>query len=321
MSMIPLPVDGRAVRQDEAMHVLVVGAGVIGLTCAVRLAEAGHRVDVLARDLPLETTSAVAAALWYPYRADPPELVTGWARTSFAQFADIAATDADSGVRMVAGTEVMRERTPDAWWADAVPSLRRLANPPSGYRDGWEFAAPVVEMPVYLRWLQKRLAAAGGTLTRMALSALPDRAPVVVNAAGLAAGALAGDPSVVPVRGQVAVLEQVGLDHWWLDGSAPTYVVPRSHDIVVGGTDEEGSWDRAVDPRAAADILARAIALVPDLAGARVLRHRVGLRPARPTVRIEEQRLDRRRVLHCYGHGGAGITLSWGCADDVVALL
>ena len=52
-------------------RVIVVGAGVIGLSCAVRLLEAGHRVDVLARDLPRETTSAVAAAIWYPYRAWP----------------------------------------------------------------------------------------------------------------------------------------------------------------------------------------------------------------------------------------------------------
>ena len=37
-------------------RVVVVGAGVVGMTVAVRLAEAGHRVDVLARDLPLETT-------------------------------------------------------------------------------------------------------------------------------------------------------------------------------------------------------------------------------------------------------------------------
>lgn len=309
------------VRHDVPVHVLVVGAGVIGLTCAVRLAEAGHRVDVLARDLPLETTSVVAAALWYPYLADPPEQVTAWASASFTQFADIAANDAGSGVRMVSGTEVMRQRTPDPSWVGIVPSLRRLASTPDGYRDGWEFAAPVVEMPVYLVWLHKRLAAAGGTVTRMALRTLPDRASVVVNAAGLSAGALAGDHSVVPVRGQVAIVEQVGLDHWWLDSSGLTYVVPRSHDIVVGGTEEEGSWDRAVDPRVAADILARATALVPDLAAARVLRHRVGLRPARATVRIEEERTDGQRIIHCYGHGGAGVTLSWGCADDVLALL
>ena len=59
-------------------RVVVVGAGVVGLSCAVRLLEAGHRVDVVARDLPLETTSAVAAALWYPYRAFPHERVAGW---------------------------------------------------------------------------------------------------------------------------------------------------------------------------------------------------------------------------------------------------
>ncbi len=58
------------------MRVIVVGAGVVGLTSAVRLLEAGHRVDVVARDLPLETTSAVAAAIWYPYRALPRDKVT-----------------------------------------------------------------------------------------------------------------------------------------------------------------------------------------------------------------------------------------------------
>src|SRR5919112_1316411 len=64
-------------------RVLVVGAGVIGLSCAVRLLERGHEVAVVARDLPLETTSAVAAALWYPYLAHPPERVAAWARTTY----------------------------------------------------------------------------------------------------------------------------------------------------------------------------------------------------------------------------------------------
>ena len=59
----------------------MVGAGVTGLTCAVRLAQAGHRVDVLARDFPLETTSVVAAALWYPYKALPQDRVTAWAES------------------------------------------------------------------------------------------------------------------------------------------------------------------------------------------------------------------------------------------------
>jgi D-amino-acid oxidase len=145
---------------------------------------------------------------------------------------------------------------------------------------------------------------------------------VVVNAAGLGARLTADDPSVLPVRGQVVYVEQVGLDRWWLDDRGPTYVVPRSRDIVVGGTDEEGDWSRTPDPDTAQRILGRATELVPVLKGARVLRHKVGLRPARASVRLEEERmLTGKRVVHCYGHGGAGVTLSWGCADEVAALV
>jgi D-amino-acid oxidase len=146
---------------------------------------------------------------------------------------------------------------------------------------------------------------------------------VVVNATGLGARRTASDPSLMPVRGQVVYVEQVGLDRWWLDGSVPVYVVPRSRDIVVGGTDDEGEWDRRVDADVAAGILARATELVPELAGARVVGHRVGLRPVRPEVRleVEEPAGGSARVVHCYGHGGAGVTLSWGCADDVARLV
>jgi D-amino-acid oxidase len=131
---------------------------------------------------------------------------------------------------------------------------------------------------------------------------------------------MAADSSVVPVRGQVVYVDQVGLDRWWLDAEGPVYVVPRSHDIVVGGTDDEGEWDRTPDPDVAKLVLERAVALVPQLSRARVRGHRVGLRPARPQVRLEVEQADGPRVVHCYGHGGAGVTLSWGCAEDVAAL-
>jgi D-amino-acid oxidase len=119
----------------------------------------------------------------------------------------------------------------------------------------------------------------------------------------------------------VLVVEQFGLSEWWLaeegpDGEGPTYVVPRTDDVVLGGTDDDGDWSRTPSPEVADDILRRAIALVPDVAKARVLRHKVGLRPARPEVRLERVG----DVIHCYGHGGAGVTLSWGCADEVLGL-
>jgi D-amino-acid oxidase len=295
--------------------VVVVGAGVVGLSCAVRLAEAGHRVDVLARDLPLETTSVVAAALWYPYRALPQDRVTAWSATSYAAFASLAETP-ETGVRMLPGTEALARPTPDPWWATAVPGLARTT-PPDGYADAWAFTAPVVDMPVYLRWLRARLDELGGTMTRMSLAALPQTDDVVVSCAGLGSRRLAGDLDVRPVRGQVVLVDGVTVDRWWLDASGPTYVVPRTDTVVVGGTDEAGDWSRTPAPETTASILARATRLVPALAGARVVGQRVGLRPVRPEVRLEAVG----RVVHCYGQGGAGVTVSWGCADEVVGLV
>jgi len=298
-------------------RVVVAGAGVVGLTCAARLLADGHRVDVLARDLPRETTSAVAAALWFPYRALPYDRVLGWSRTSYDAFAELAVQTPEAGVTMMSGVELPLEPEERPWWADAVPDLAETFLVPPGYPMGWAFTAPVVEMPIYLDWLAGVVLERGGTITRMNLSGLPTGADVVVNCTGVASRFLASDPSVHPVQGQVVLVEQVGLDRWWLEGAGPTYVVPRTHDIVVGGTDVEGEWSRTPSPEVASAILRRALRLVPELAGADVLAHRVGLRPARPEVRLERVG----DVVHCYGHGGAGVTLSWGCADEVAALV
>ena len=66
--------------------------------------------------------------------------------------------------------------------------------------------------------------------------------------------------------------------------------------------------------------LARAGLSVPR--EARVITERVGLRPCRPEVRLEAETLPGGRVLwHNYGHGGAGVTLSWGCARELTAAL
>ena len=294
-------------------RVVVVGAGVIGLTCAVRLLEAGHRVDVLARDLPLETTSTVAAALWYPYLALPQDRVTAWSKASYDAFARLAA-DGTPGVTMRRGTEVLGEPSPDPWWRDAVPELRRARV--EGYADAWSFDAPVIDMPVYLTWLSERVEELGGTITRMSLQSLPE-GPVVVNCAALGSRLLAADRDVTPVRGQVVLLEQWGLHEWWLDETGPTYVVPRGDTVVVGGTSEVGEWSRTADPATTEEILDRAARLVPEVRKARIVRTKVGLRPARPSVRLERVG----DVVHCYGHGGAGVTLSWGCAEEVAALV
>ena len=172
---------------------MVVGAGVVGLTCALRLLEEGHRVDVVARDLPRETTSSIAAALWYPYRALPYDRVLAWSRASYDVFARLANVASASGVAMLPGVEVLREQAERPWWAEAVPDLEDTYAVPAGYELGWTFVAPVVEMPVYLDWLAGQVLEHGGTITRMNLSGLPTGADVVLNCSGIASRFLAAD--------------------------------------------------------------------------------------------------------------------------------
>jgi len=306
--------------------VIVVGAGVIGLSSALRLADHGHDVAVLARDLPAETTSAVAAAIWHPYLALPRDAVSRWSATAYTELSRLASEEAGCGVAVRWGTELVRGPVTTPWWRDAVPRLDPLTTVPEGYDGGWRLPLPVADMSVYLPWLAGRLAALRVTITRSWLPALPPPSPevAVVNCSGLASRALAGDDSVTPIRGQVVLVEQVGLEEWTLADSGqsdPTYVVPRQKVIVVGGTAEDGAYEPRPEPASADAILARARALVPELARASVVGHRVGLRPTRPTVRLEAERVGDGTLVHCYGHGGAGVTMSWGCADDVAALV
>ena len=304
------------------MRVIVVGAGVIGLSCAIRLAEGGFEVAVFARDLPLETTSSVAAAIWYPYLSAPEDRVAGWSRTTYEEFAKLA--EVEPAVELRHGREFLTERTPDPRWADVLPDLTRVGSPPPGFVDGWSFTAPVIDMPAYLPALVKRLEAAGGTLTRAALSGLPTGADLVVNCTGLGARLTASDPTVTPVRGQVLTVEPCGLTDWLIADRAPdelTYVIPRPNDVIVGGTSQPGDWNLTVEEKTTEQILARAAELVPQLRKAKIIRQRVGLRPARPAIRCELVRTRAGEpIIHCYGHGGSGVTLSWGCADEVLDL-
>jgi D-amino-acid oxidase len=299
--------------------VLVVGAGAIGLTAAIRLREAGIAADVVAREPPPATTSAVAAALWYPYRAFPRERVAGWSARGFEVMSALA-DEPGSGVRVRWGTERVAPGAPDPWWRDTVPTFTRRD-------DGWRFAAPVADMSVHLRWLAGRLDALGGTVTAGALTSLDEAlalAPVVVNCAGLGARELAGDGSMIAVRGQVLRVDCPAIGEWFLDQADAerlVYVVPRERDVVLGGTAVEGDEDAAVHADTAAAIRARCEAAVPALRGARVMGEAVGLRPARPAVRLEAEARDGGTVVHCYGHGGAGVTLAWGCAEEVADLV
>jgi D-amino-acid oxidase len=305
--------------------VVVVGCGVIGLTAAIRLREAGVDAGIVTAELPPGTTSSVAAAIWYPYKAYPEESVLSWGSRTFGVFEELSDTP-ESGVLMREGVEIWRERVPDPWWAGAVPHVRRCNEEelPPGYVDGHTFLAPIVEMPIYLTYLMDRFSAAGGSVQRRTLSSLHEvDARVVVNCVGLGARDLVDDASMEPIRGQVVRVRNPGIERFILDEENPegvTYIVPRSGDCILGGTAEEGDWDLEPDPGTAAAILRRCRRLEPRLRDAEVLEHRVGLRPGRPEIRLELEDGPIPRI-HNYGHGGSGITLSWGCAEETLRLV
>lgn len=307
------------------VHALVVGAGVVGLSCAIRLREAGVDAHVVADAVGDGTTSAAAAALWYPYRADPPERVTGWAARTREAFERLA-TDPATGVVLREGTEYVRDSAAEPWWAPAAPGLAWVEGGPAGCLGGWSFRTPVADTGRYLDWLAARLAALGGTLRRERVRSLGQAraaADVVVLATGIGARELPGDAALTPVRGQVVRVRAPAVRRWALDAGHPdglVYVVPRIDDVVCGGVDEPGAESPAADPDTARSILARCTEVVGELAGAEVLGHAVGLRPYRPSVRLALDP-DDSGLVYCYGHGGAGVTLSWGCADEVTALV
>ncbi|WP_432117740.1 NAD(P)/FAD-dependent oxidoreductase [Streptomyces sp. bgisy032] len=310
---------------EPSDEIVVVGGGVVGLTTALALAERGRRVRVWTRDAVEATTSAVAGALWWPYRIQPVQQARAWALRSLAVYQELAAESGASGVRLVEGVlGGTRLDEVDGWLAGRVPDLR-AATAAEFDGTGVRLRLPLIDMPAHLPWLRERLRAAGGVVETRTVSSFAEAdAPVVVNCTGLAARELVPDPSVRPVRGQLVVVENPGIDTWLVGddaGGEHAYLFPQPGGLVLGGTAEEDVWSLEPDPAAAESIVRRCARLRPEIAGARVLEHRVGLRPTRPAVRLERDVLpDGRLLVHNYGHGGAGVTVAWGCAREAARL-
>ncbi|MEV8503619.1 FAD-dependent oxidoreductase [Actinoplanes sp. NPDC051475] len=304
--------------------VIVVGGGIIGMTAAVRLRERGADVALWTPVGPTDTVSAVAAAAWYPTGMYFSPRVLAWAAATY-EFFRRQAHDRVPGVLVRETRNLERDgATGEPWWAPAARRVRYLPIGPPWTREV-RFHAPMVEMGVYLPWLRDRFERAGGRVVRRRVDRLEEalaEAPVVVNATGLAAGTLCGDPEVHPVRGQIVLVANPGVFVSVRDQGEPsTYVHPRTRDVVLGGTFQAGDWNTTPDPATRDAIVERCVALVPELAGAPVVGEKVGLRPARRGgPRVETEKWPDGVVVHAYGHGGAGMTLSWGCADEVAAL-
>lgn len=336
----------------------VIGCGVSGLSCAVVLAEAGYGVEVVASCPPMLTTSRVAAAYWSPFHTggyDPR-----WAEETYRHFESLLSTS-EAGISRVAAQELFDEAVdPKAcveamWWRD-LPGwdfawLDRTRIPNSWVidgltlRSGISFTATVVHMPSYLSHLIARYRAVmKRPMVLDTVSNLNDlcdgRYRAIINCAGAWSARLLRREEAVrdplhPVVGQAVGIEgrpgdTLSVIHTGHFERFPIYIVPRwgpTPDVIVGGTVEPLAAAPAEqtlpDPVDAVTkrILSRAALLDPRITGRRILDVRVGLRPARTPPRVELDAAWPIPVVHNYGHGGAGVTLSWGCAQEAARLL
>lgn len=312
-------------------QVVVIGAGVSGLTSAVCLAEAGWPVRIWTAALPQQTTSAVAGAVWVPPRpGERAEQTLAWSAHSLRVFRELAA-DPATGVQM-APALTAGELTPMdtmSTAAELIPELRPAdpAEVPDGFPTGFCATVPMIDMPQYLGYLTTRAVAAGCEIEVhpvRSLAEAADAAPIVINCTGLGAARLTGDNTLRPLFGQHVVLSNPGLRQLFLEINRDpewTCYFPHPQRVVCGGVSIPDRWDTTPDPELTSRIVARCRRVQPRLGEAEVIHTITGLRPDRPTVRVEAEPLGRARCIHNYGHSSNGVTLSWGCARDVARLV
>jgi D-amino-acid oxidase len=340
-------------------RVAVVGAGVSGLACGVIFAERGYRTAIFAKETGQQTTSGAAAALWFPYDAEPAEKVIPWALQTFATLADLVRVPA-SGVSMIelrqfsrtgeiqipnwaillgacvipSEVEGFREATLNPAHRDPSTSLRfaqddralHEAEESTGFTSGFALNVPLMNTTIYLDYLAARFVKAGGEINANIrfknLEEVDPKFGFVINCAGIGARELVQDFDLEPHRGQVAIVSKIDNLSCAIvcDDPPLMYAIPRGNDCVFGGTNNL-SDNLAADPATTQRIVAEC-SRVLHIDKPRVLAERVGLRPYRKSgVRLEREKLrDSRIVIHNYGHGGSGFTLSWGCAREVLNL-
>ncbi|MBQ1498860.1 MAG: FAD-binding oxidoreductase [Sphingomonas sp.] len=255
----------------HAGPVAVLGCGIVGLTTARLLQEAGRQVTLYAAQLPPHTTSNIAGGQWHPASLyDPDQVTPEW----IAQFK--AAMDyswrrfqimvgEEYGIRWVPTYFQLRD---DPAGGDAGPDLSGtyetdpvILGPgehPFPVRRVRRFSTMYAESGHLLRQLMRDVQIAGGRFvvrdfaTPADILALPET--LVFNCTGLGAGKLFGDAGIEPVRGQLAVLLPQAEVQYAFAGQMG-YMFPRADGIVCGGTFEHGEWDTTPQPERIARIL------------------------------------------------------------------
>ncbi|KAJ3036291.1 hypothetical protein HDV00_002948 [Rhizophlyctis rosea] len=331
-------------------RIIVLGAGVIGLTIANLLQSRGYQVTIVARAFPDNPdelyTSAAAGAHWRSYASKDEHLLQEWEETTLRMFfrlADFPAT----GIHICPGVEIWKQQPEswqDPWFSGLVPNYTTLASEqlPPGAGWGVKYQTICINVPVYLKWLLSSFREGGGAIDVREIGNIEElfdgKTDFVVNCTGYGARSLKGveDGRVYPTRGQTVIVRapKVNLTITTLGGTADdfSYVIPRGDGtVVLGGTYEANNSDLQPDETVTRRIIERCVALVPEVGNSaqevEVICSKVGLRPTRvggvrldyEDVVLEKGKLA--HLIHCYGHGGYGYQSSYGSALAVAQMV
>ncbi|WP_250002521.1 FAD-dependent oxidoreductase [Actinoplanes sp. M2I2] len=327
--------------------ILIIGAGVIGLTTAIRLAERARlakqarpyerdlRIMIYRSQGPDTTSSYAAGAIFDPYMAEHKndDLRDKRAEATRREFENLHS-EGHVWARLLEGIEASRTPLSPPKWAPQLPRYRPCsrAELPPGFRSGWRYQSPLIEMPPFLDWLEQRLRSLGVKIEKRELKDLDQGfadADIVVNCTGIGARTLVPDNEVRPIRGQLVAVPNPGIREFFVEHvrdsyiGDTTYVLPHGDTLLLGGSAELGVSDLRWNSDAEEAIMRRCRAAFPVLAHVDPIDdfRRVGIRPHRETVRLEHEDFGERHLVHNYGHGGSGVSLSWGCADEVADIV
>ncbi|XP_011300670.1 D-aspartate oxidase [Fopius arisanus] len=332
----------------ESVKIAIVGAGIIGVTAAVAVKETFSWCDVVifSEAFSPDTTGDGSAGLWGPFLCgvEAQDNIVRWGGGTHRWLEGLwkLGLTPETGVQLLPVTRVSSipgfyETTE---WLHLVHGHRRLGeteiaqlNEEHGakYCDGLEFLTYTSEPTKLLPWLMNKFRSLGGTMRTRKINKLSELAEegygIVINCSGLGARELVGDMTVKPIRGQVTRVHAPWSFRVILcDDDDGNYIIPNIDSVILGGTHQENDYDRSVRPLESKFIRQGCARIIPALEASDTIMEWVGLRPVRSTIRLESEICQKGNgekftVIHNYGHGGSGVTFSWGCALDVVEIL
>lgn len=306
--------------------VTVIGAGIVGLTSALKLQEKGFAVTLLSREDVCQTLSSKVGAIWFPFEVHPKEKANTWASLAYTEYQNDCVPG--NGVSFIPFmTSYGPESNTD--WTTRLPkgTVRKAESHelPSGISAAFVATVPLAEPLLYLPYLLNLFTSRGGTFIQKSIGSFQDpdlNSDLIVNCTGLGAKALCQDEDLHPMRGQILRCKKLAVPSCAdsIKKGALSYVINRSTDSVVGGTDYDQDWNLEVDPNDTQLIVDRLISGGLAEKQPEILEEIVGLRPKRSEVRFEFDAVQR-NLFHNYGHGGAGFTVAWGCAIELAEIV